>query len=95
MFIEIIIWLLLGALSGWIGYLASRTPEKGHISIFLGIGMVGGVVGGAIAEQAELAEIPESIDAASSITALFLSAVVVILYSVIASIMRKRRAKRR
>lgn len=49
MLIDIILWLIIGALSGWIGFAATRVDEslKG-IGINIMLGIIGSLVGGII-----------------------------------------------
>lgn len=83
--VEVAIWLLIGTLNGWIGYLASRTGKRRQVECFLIVGMAGSLLGGVLAEHIGLPEIDGTIDAVSGLSAILMSAIVVVVYSVISS----------
>jgi uncharacterized membrane protein YeaQ/YmgE (transglycosylase-associated protein family) len=78
--LNILFWIAIGALSGWIGYLATRTNEPGPIKIYLAVGSIGGLIGGLSAQALGFAESTASIDPTSILNALIASALLIVLF---------------
>lgn len=49
--VELAIWVLFGMLSGWIGYLATRTEGKTDSRPFITVGIAGAVIGGFVTSR--------------------------------------------
>lgn len=49
--VELAIWILFGILSGWIGYLATRTEGKTDSRPFILAGILGAVIGGFVTSR--------------------------------------------
>jgi len=69
------LWIVVGALSGWIGYLATRTGKAGHLTPCLAVGIIGGVVGGFAAQRLGALKSSGLLEPESILNALLLSAV--------------------
>lgn len=80
--INVFFWIGIGALSGWIGYLATRPSEKSPVMPYLAIGTVGGLVGGFVFRVFGLSEGSMTIDTGSIFNALLVSAMLVVAYVV-------------
>ena len=46
----LILWILIGALCGWIAALLSRTGPTANISFYLTVGIIGSLIGGLVAQ---------------------------------------------
>ena len=44
--LDFMLWVIFGALSGWIGALATRTAERSHTPLYVTIGVAGALGGG-------------------------------------------------
>ena len=44
--IEFLLWIFFGTLSGWIGYLVTRTSESSYAAPYIITGSLGAIVGG-------------------------------------------------
>jgi len=84
MLLNIFIWLVIGGLSGWIGFLITK-PHLRTMGLFVGFGILGGIIGGLLAEAIDIADSKASLDPMSLIFALVLSIFFVFLYVVFSS----------
>ncbi|HTE21900.1 MAG TPA: GlsB/YeaQ/YmgE family stress response membrane protein [Candidatus Limnocylindria bacterium] len=75
--LNVVFWIVAGALSGWIGRLATRTNENEHLIPYLAVGIAGGLLGGFIAQSLGGGTNSGSLNPESILNALFMSAVVV------------------
>lgn len=86
---NILLWIVFGAMSGWIGYLATRNSESGHLRIFLTVGSIGGLIGGFLARSLGLTSNPGSINTETLFSALMISAVFVTALAVFSNFFGK------
>jgi uncharacterized membrane protein YeaQ/YmgE (transglycosylase-associated protein family) len=81
--VNILFWIVVGALSGWIGYLATRSDEAGHPKTYLTIGMIGGLAGGFVARLMGMSDGGSgALDPSSILNALIASALLIALFVV-------------
>jgi uncharacterized membrane protein YeaQ/YmgE (transglycosylase-associated protein family) len=78
--LNVLFWIIIGAVNGWIGYLATRTVEHGHPRPYIVVGMIGGMVGGMISRLLGMDETEFFIGPSSAFNALIFSALFVSLY---------------
>lgn len=76
-------WIIIGALSGWIGYLATRTSEDGDIRPYIIVGIGGGLAGGISADLLGMSAGSEAIDPGSIFNALIVSAICISIFGVL------------
>lgn len=81
--INAIFWIIIGALSGWIGYLATRNSEKDHILPYMMIGMAGGLMGGGLYQILGLSDGSLAVDTGSIFNALIFSALLIAVYVIL------------
>ena len=80
--IDVIFWIVIGALSGWIGYLGTRTAEGDHILRYLMVGIIGGFLGGVATNSLGLSESVQGISVDSIFNALITSALFIVVFVV-------------
>jgi uncharacterized membrane protein YeaQ/YmgE (transglycosylase-associated protein family) len=81
--INIFFWIFIGALCGWIGYLATRTEQPGPVKAYLLIGTIGGLLGGLMARLLGFAGESGLVDSNSVFNAFITSALFIILFVVL------------
>jgi uncharacterized membrane protein YeaQ/YmgE (transglycosylase-associated protein family) len=91
---NILFWIIAGALSGWIGYLATRTDQGGQARIYLIVGIAGGLIGGLAANILGISDSSNTIDPNSILNALIASALAIIMYVAGVSFFAKGRANK-
>lgn len=78
--INVVFWLLCGAMCGWIAYLATRTNEAvgqvGHLTFYMVLGTVGGLLGGVIGNNLGRENL-QGLDPGAVVVSLMLAAIFV------------------
>jgi uncharacterized membrane protein YeaQ/YmgE (transglycosylase-associated protein family) len=77
---NILFWITVGALSGWIGYLATRTDQGGNPRTYLIVGVIGGLMGGLAAKILGFGDSSNALDSSSILNALITSALFIVVY---------------
>ncbi len=94
MWLSLLLWSVIGVLSGWVGFLASRSHKTKRAQPYLLVGAGGGLVGGTSAEALGLSETAASpLDPVSAFNALLFSGLFIILYIGIVLLLRKTESK--
>lgn len=75
-------WVLIGAISGWIGYLLTRTDKSGPVRTYVSIGVMSGLVGGLLTCILGISETDSGIETFSLYSALVVSGVIVTVFAV-------------
>lgn len=84
-------WSAIGILSGWVGFLASRSDRSKKVQSYLLVGVAGAVIGGMTVEALGLSETVSSLDPISAFNALIVSGLFITFYIVIIIFFRKHR----
>lgn len=79
---DAILWTIIGAMTGWIGYLASRGDKPTHIIPYLAVGIIGGILGGVTSRALGLVNSSYAVNPDSVFSALVLAVLFVGLYAV-------------
>jgi len=84
MLLNIIMWLAIGGLAGWVGFLIAK-PHTKAVGTFIIIGIFGSVAGGVLPEVVDLATSETPLDPMGLMIALVCSIFFVFLYVIFTS----------
>lgn len=79
--IDAILWIIIGAMTGWIAYLATRNDKANNLLIYIIVGVVGGVIGGLMMRSLGLVEELYAVNPDSVFSALVAAVLFVGIYT--------------